>query len=75
MKMLHEKMKKDQEMGNKNICDEIMETYVKTMSKAPEECQECTRRHFMGCNGCPNKQYWDNLNLATTEDGCHSECA
>ena len=64
MKMLHEKTKEDQEMGNKNICDEIMETYVKTMSKAPEECQECTRRHFMGCNGCPNKQYWDNIKHA-----------
>ena len=38
-----------------------MEDYLEVLKKAPEECQECTRRHFVGCFGCPNKKYWDNL--------------
>ncbi len=35
-----------------NTYDEIMKAYLETMSKAPKECQECTKRHFIGCSGC-----------------------
>ena len=53
-------------MSSKNTYtyDEIMKTFVEMMSKGPEYCRECTKRHFMGCNGCPNKQYWDNIKHA-----------
>ena len=37
--------------------DEIMKEYLETMSKAPRECQECTRRHFIGCE---YSKYWEN---------------
>lgn len=40
--------------------NEIMKTFVETMSKAPKECQECTRRHFIGCSGCEYSKYWEN---------------
>jgi len=44
-----------------NTYDEIMKTYLETMNKAPEACQECTRRHFIGCCGCEYEKYWKNL--------------
>lgn len=40
--------------------DEIMKVYLETMNKSPEECQECTRRHFIGCSGCEYSKYWEN---------------
>ena len=45
-----------------NTYDEIMKQYLEMMSKAPEECQVCTRRHFIGCYRCDNQKYWENLN-------------
>ena len=44
-----------------NTYDDIMKTYLETMSKAPEACRECTRRHFIGCCGCEYEKYWKNL--------------
>jgi hypothetical protein len=41
-----------------NTFDEVMKTYLEMLSKAPKECQECTRRHFIGCDGCSNQKYW-----------------
>ena len=58
------------ELENGNSADinkNQMGDYLEILKKAPEECQECTRRHFVGCFGCPNKKYWDNLsNLKRT---------
>lgn len=54
-----------------NTFDEVMEAYLKMMSKAPEECQTCTRRHYMGCCGCSHEEYWKNLR--TKEDSFQPE--
>ena len=44
-----------------NTYDEIMKQYLEMMSEAPEACQECTRRHFIGCSRCEYSKYWENL--------------
>lgn len=48
--------------------NEIMKTYLETMSKAPKECQECTRRHFIGCSGCEYSKYWENVKREHRKD-------
>ena len=44
-----------------NTFDEVMQEYLEMMSKAPEKCRTCERRHFIGCYGCDNNKYWENL--------------
>lgn len=42
-----------------NTFDEVMQAYLQMMSEAPKECQNCERRHFIGCSGCSNNIYWE----------------